>query len=234
MLKKSIRSISGLVLLALVTVLVSGLSFGGGRAVLALPQDLTVILDAGHGGEDGGAVGISGVLEKDLNLDLTLRLAERLTEAGVRVVLTRDSDRMLYGDGENIPGKRKYFDLKNRLAYAESDPSALFISIHMNSFSDARYAGLQIWCAETEGSRTLAETVAGAVKERLQPDNRRRVKTADGKLFLLSRAPGRAILIECGFLSTPSDCAQLCDPAYQCRLATAIFAAICENIGLRP
>ena len=232
---KPIRSVAWLVLLALSVTLVPRLSLGGGRAVLAEADFPTVILDAGHGGEDGGAVGVSGVLEKELNLDVACRLATLLSEAGVKVILTRKDDRMLYREGENIPGKRKYYDLKNRIAYAEQDPGALFISIHMNSFSDARYAGLQVWCAETEGSRALAESVAGEVKARLQPNNRRRVKTADGKLFLLSRAPGRAILVECGFLSNREECEMLSTEDYRRELSFAIFCGIMryleENCG---
>lgn len=227
------RTIGGsafLLLLLLAVLFLPGLSFTGGRAVIAKPSYPTVIVDAGHGGEDGGAVGVTGVLEKDLNLELTQRLAEWLKGAGVNVVLTRDSDRMLYGEGENIPGKRKYYDLKNRLEFAERDPNALFVSIHMNSFSDTRYSGLQVWCAEGKASLALAEAVTSEVKSRLQPSNRRRVKRADEKLFLLSRAPGCAILIECGFLSNREECERLATEDYRRELSFAIFCGIMEYL----
>ena len=225
-------------LLLLVLLFLPGCSLAEGRAVVAKPSYPTVILDAGHGGEDGGAVGASGVLEKDLNLDLALCLAEWLKGAGVNVVLTRDSDRMLYGEGENIPGKRKYYDLKNRLAVAERDPGAILVSIHMNWFSDSRYSGLQVWCAEGKASRFLAESVTSEVKSRLQPSNRREVKVADGKLFLLSRAPGCAILVECGFLSNQKECEMLSREDYRRELSFAIFCGIMrylkENQGESP
>ena len=107
----------------------------------------TVILDAGHGGEDGGAVGVNRVLEKDLNLAVTLRLADLLRAAGVPVILTRTEDRMLYGEGENIKGRKKEFDLKNRLRVAKDHPDAIFISIHMNNFPQEKYNGLQVYYA---------------------------------------------------------------------------------------
>ncbi len=227
---KPIRAVALLLFVAVLLALVARLSPTGGRAVLAQPSYPTVILDAGHGGEDGGAVGATGVLEKDLNLEVVRLLAKSLTEAGVTVILTRDSDRMLYGEGENIPGKRKYHDLKNRLAFAERDPNALFVSIHMNSFSDSRYFGLQVWCAANDESLALAESVASSVKSRLQENNRRRVKTADGKLFLLSRAPGRAILVECGFLSNREECELLATEDYRRELSFAIFCGIMEYL----
>ena len=196
----------------------------------ASPAGPTVILDAGHGGEDGGAVGACGVLEKDLNLDVALKVGELLSASGISVVYTRQDDSMLYRKNENIPGKRKYFDLKNRLAYAENDPAALFVSIHMNSFTDAKYFGLQVWCAKGEESHLLAESVSASVKSRLQPENKRQVKEADSRIFLLSKAPGRAILIECGFLTNYVECQRLTNEDYRKELSFAIFCGIMEYL----
>ena len=232
--RKGSRCTAFILLLSLMLVTARHWSLDGGRAVLAEASYPTVILDAGHGGEDGGAVGVTGVLEKDLNLNLTFALADLLRDAGVSVVLTRESDRMLYEQGQDVPGKRKYYDLRNRLAYAERDPSALFVSIHMNSYPNGAYYGFQAWCASNPESLSLAETVSASVRERLQPDNRRRVKTADGNLFLLSRAPGRAVLLECGFLSNQNECERLCDEDYRRELSFAIFCGIMNYLNANP
>ena len=103
----------------------------------------TVILDAGHGGEDGGAVSAGGLAEKSLNLSIVLTLGDMLEAAGVEVIYTRTEDDGLYEGA--VPGHRKMTDLKNRLAVREAHPQALFLSVHMNTFSDPRYDGIQLF-----------------------------------------------------------------------------------------
>ena len=190
----------------------------------------TVILDAGHGGEDGGAVGVGGVKEKDLNLSITLQLASLLREAGVKVILTREDDRLLYTAEENVKGRRKEYDLKNRLAVAKDNPEALFISIHMNTFQSPKYAGLQVYYARTEGSRALAESIQGTVREQLQPENTRKVHVTTSSIYLLDKAIGRAVLIECGFLSNAAECDRLTQKDYQDRLCFSLFCGIMKYI----
>ncbi len=190
----------------------------------------TVILDAGHGGEDGGAVGVNGAVEKDINLAVALGLAELLRDAGVRVILTREEDRLLYSEEENIKGHRKEYDLKNRLAVAKENPEALFVSIHMNTFSSSRYSGLQVYYARTEGSAALAERIQGAVRERLQPDNTRKIHAASSSIYLLENAVGKSVLVECGFLSNPRECELLSQKDYQSRLCFSVFCGIMEYI----
>ncbi len=189
-----------------------------------------VILDAGHGGEDGGAVGVNGALEKDLNLALTLSLAELLREAGVEVILTRSEDRLLLGEGENVKGHRKENDLKNRLAVAEEHPDAIFVSIHMNAFPDPSCRGLQVYYAKTEGSGLLASHIQGSVKARLQGDNKRTPHAAGSSIYLLERAVSCAVLIECGFLSNPDECARLSQKDYRSELCFSIFCGMMEYI----
>ena len=189
-----------------------------------------IVIDAGHGGEDGGAVGVNGVHEKELNLSVATMLAEQLRAAGVEVILTRTEDRLLYRDEENIKGHRKEYDLKNRLAVAEAHPEALFISIHMNTFSEAKYSGLQVYYAATEGSRELAECVQSAVREHVQPENHRKIHAASSSIFLLEHAVGRAVLVECGFLSNPEECARLSEKDYQRQLCFSIFCGIMKYI----
>lgn len=195
----------------------------------AAPPRATVILDAGHGGIDGGAVGVNGVLEKDLNLKVTLALAELLGEAGVEVILTRTEDVLL--DGAVAPGHRKEQDLKNRLAVAAAHPDALFISIHMNTYPAEGCRGMEVYYAGTAGSRELADAIQASVKSRLQPDNRRGIRAAGSSIYLLENAVGQAVLLECGFLSSPEECRLLCEKDYQKELCFSVFCGIMEYIS---
>ena len=141
-----------------------------------------VILDAGHGGEDGGAVAKNGVKEKDLNFAVAMLLAEQLRSAGVEVILTRTEDRLLYREEENIKGHKKEYDLKNRLEVARAHSEAIFVSIHMNTFREAKYSGLQVYYAQTEGSSALAESIQRNVRERVQPQNKRKPSKASSSI----------------------------------------------------
>lgn len=188
-----------------------------------------IILDAGHGGEDCGAIGDSGVYEKDLNLSVTLELGRILTEAGYTVVYTRTEDRLLYKEEENIRGMRKIYDLKNRCAVAQAYEDATFVSLHMNSFGDARYSGLQVYYAPAnEDSRLLAEAIQSTVCQRLQTDNRRKIKSGTD-MYVLEHAGVPAVLVECGFISNREECERLCDATYRTSLAQAIADAIASR-----
>ncbi|MBE6701818.1 MAG: hypothetical protein E7585_00180 [Ruminococcaceae bacterium] len=191
-----------------------------------------IILDAGHGGEDGGASGVNGVLEKDLNLALTKELAALLRLAGYTVIETRTDDRLLYS--ENTPkGHKKQSDLSNRLAFTESYPDSVFISIHMNTFPNDSCEGVQVWYSQNHAqSIDWANAIQSKVKSILQPQNNRKVKAASSNIYLLRHAKTPAILIECGFLSTPAECEKLCEPFYRQQLIAVFLAAITEKSPL--
>ena len=127
--------------------------------------DNIIIIDAGHGGEDCGAIGKNGVFEKTLNLEISNYTASALRELGYTVVMTRTEDKMLYKEEENINGIRKISDLKNRLKIAEEYPGAIFVSIHMNSYSAERYSGFQAYFnGEDVNSRALANIIQQKVE----------------------------------------------------------------------
>jgi len=196
-----------------------------------LPSDpsisLTVILDAGHGGEDGGAVSASGLLEKDLNLDITMRLAALLEAEGVRVILTRDTDTLLYDRNVDYRGRKKALDLAARRRVAEENPNAIFVSIHMNAYPQAQTRGLQVWYSQNDArSCALAEMIQSTVSAQLQPENDRRIKPATSAIYLLHRIQSPAVLVECGFLSCPEEAAALGNEEYRERLAFLIRLAI--------
>lgn len=189
------------------------------------PEPQKIIIDAGHGGEDGGAVGVNNVLEKDLNLEVSLLLSDLLTAAGYDVIMTRTEDRMLYS--ENVKGKLKTQDLKNRLAISEQNPDSIFISIHMNMFTQSHYSGLQVYYSpnNTE-SELLANIVQLYVKEYLQPENNRQTKKSGSSIYLMKKITTPAILIECGFLSNYEEAELLADNTYRHLLACIIYYAV--------
>lgn len=187
-------------------------------------EKITVILDAGHGGEDGGASGLNDTLEKDLNLQLTLRTKDLLTACGYNVLLTRDEDIML-GNGET--GHKKLEDLRYRLDFSNGHPEALLISIHMNKFPMEYCKGVQLYySANNDKSLPLATSLHHLIKEKFQQDNTREIKKATGSIYLLDRVQIPAILIECGFLSNSEESQLLKDETYQKKLSLLILAAL--------
>lgn len=187
-----------------------------------------VIIDAGHGGEDPGAIGATGVYEKDLNLSIAKELGAALEAEGFAVVYTRTDDKLLYTEEENVKGLRKISDLKNRCKIAEEYPSAIFISIHMNSFGESKYSGLQVYYGtENENSQKLATNIQKNVAERLQPENKRVIK-AGKSMFLTQKIQNPCVLVECGFVTNADECKKLSEKEYQKSLSSAIVCGIIE------
>ena len=206
--------------------------FALARGRAALPTDApilrTVILDAGHGGMDGGAESVTGSLEKDLNLDLSKTLATLFRVCGYTVIETRTTDEMLGAD--TVGGSRKLRDLAARLQISRENPDALFLSIHMNKFPLAKYSGLQVYYTENHcESQTLARTVQSTVRTHLQPQNTREVKQSTSAIYLLHRMDAVGILVECGFLSNPEEAAALDRADYRTRLAVLLAASVMEH-----
>lgn len=191
----------------------------------------TVIIDAGHGGEDSGAVGVNGVLEKDINLSVAMIMGDMLISHGYSVVYTRTEDKLLYTEKEDIKGIRKISDLKNRCLVACERPDAVFVSIHMNSYGASKYSGLQVYySANNPDSRILADKIQRRVKDELQPHNKRVSKLTDA-IYVLSNVPNTAVLVECGFLTNPEECAKLSEKEYQKQLSFSVICAIIEYIN---
>lgn len=187
--------------------------------VSAIPTEgKVIVLDAGHGASDGGAVGISGAVEKDINLAITLHLKDMLEETGAKVVLTRDSDDPI------AESKREDMRLRKRIRN-ESDADA-FLSIHMNKFAESKYKGAQVFYSPDKDSKELGETLQSCLKEMLSPDNNRVAKAAGDSLYLLRDSPVPAVIVECGFLSNPSEEQLLCQPDYQSKVARAICTGV--------
>lgn len=198
------------------------------------PQYPTVIIDAGHGGEDCGAIGKNGVYEKDLNLSIALELQKMLDAAGIPTRLTRNSDTLLYDKSSDYQGKKKRLDMEARRAIMREYENAIFISIHMNSFPQEKYSGLQVYHSPNiDASRILAQYVQDTVCRNLQHTNNRKIKSSEDNIYLLNDTQLPSILIECGFLSNTEECELLCQTAYQKRLAICIYAAILNYFEAR-
>lgn len=199
-------------------------------AALEETERKTIIIDAGHGGEDCGAIGVSGVYEKDLNLEIASMLGGLLTDEGYAVIYTRTDDRLLYTDEENIKGIRKISDLKNRCKIGAEYENSIFVSIHMNSFAEEKYSGLHVYYSDNNAdSYALAMKVQGKVRDTLQPNNNRVPKSGEN-IYLLENLENPAILIECGFLTNIEECEKLSQKEYQKELSFSILCGIIEYI----
>lgn len=182
-----------------------------------------IIIDAGHGGRDGGAAADDGTLEKDLNLAVAKELRDLFEGAGYDTVMTRTEDVAL---GDENSSHKKLGDLKARVELAKQYKNAIFISVHMNKFPVPKYSGLCVYFAKkTEGSAALAEDVRMVVATYLQKENGRQIKGAGSEIYVLDNAPCTAILVECGFLSNPSELALLKTEEYRKKVAACVFTA---------
>lgn len=220
----------GVLVVAFALRLAAGAVGGGDHIPVISEATKVIVIDAGHGGEDPGAVGVNGCLEKDINLEMALLVGEELKKRGYEVVYTRTDDRMLYTEEENINGLRKLSDLKNRCKISSESSAALFISLHMNSYGDSRYSGLQVYHTDKSGeSEKLAQSIQSSVKTELQPDNERRVKSGKD-LYLLENCSGVGVLVECGFLTNAAECEKLSQKEYQKQLSFAIVCGIINYI----
>lgn len=187
----------------------------------------TVVLDAGHGGEDGGASSASGIIEKNLNLSIAVKIKEILEANGVTVVMTRTEDRLLYDRNTDFQGRKKALDLLARRKIAEETKNAIFVSIHMNAYPVEKYHGLQVWYSpNNRHSEELASSIREIAQHTLQPENDRAIKSATSSIYLLHHLQIPSVLIECGFLSNPSEAERLNDPSYQQQLAFWIALSI--------
>lgn len=190
-----------------------------------------IIIDAGHGGEDGGTVGANGVFEKDINLKIAYILRDISEACGYTTIMTRSEDILLYDRNVDFKGRKKALDLLARVKIANSYENALFLSIHMNSFPEKKYSGLQVYYSKNnDGSALLAENIQSGIKADLQKSNDRKTKPAGSNIYILERIELPAVLIECGFLSNDEECAKLSSDGYQKQLALSIFSAISKYI----
>lgn len=193
---------------------------------------ISLLIDPGHGGEDGGASSDDGTLEKDLNLMISDNIDHLCLLFGIQSKMTRYDDVMLYdyySEFEDYKGKKKSLDLKNRLKIAEETGADLFLGIHINKFPSSSVKGLQVYYSpNNENSKRAAGLVQSYAKTYVQPDNTRETKKANSSIYLLKRMTIPSILVECGFLSNPEETENLKTPEYRAKLSCAVFSSVLE------
>lgn len=188
----------------------------------------TVILDAGHGGFDGGAVAQDGTVEKDINLNISLMLEKFLKQNGFAVIMTREND-VSTDDVESAQiSTKKKSDLKNRLNLMKDYPDAVFVSVHLNKFTTSSANGSQVFYSKNEDAKLLGDCIQKSIVTLLQPDNTRVNKQATSSTYLLYNASIPAVLVECGFLSNKAELELLKAPEYQNKMAFCIYCGILE------
>ena len=193
-----------------------------------------LILDAGHGGEDGGASTASGSKESDINLNIVLRTEALMAFLGVNTELTRSEDRSVYSDGASTIHEKKVSDLKNRVEYVNSVSDAMLISVHQNYFTDPRYSGAQVFYSVGDVSRQWGEGTQTVLRQVLDPDNDRVAKVIPDTIYLFSHISCPAILVECGFLSNGEEASLLLTDAYQRKISLALAGAYLQEIQMIP
>lgn len=187
----------------------------------------TVIVDAGHGGEDGGAVAPDGSPEKDFNLDIALKLENILKLYGFEVIMTRSTDKMTCDDGLDTQRAKKVSDIKNRLKLIQRYPEAVFVSIHQNNFQDRKQNGTQVFYSKNNfRSKELADLIQDSIVNNLQKDNKRLTKKSGTEIYLLYHSNNPSVLVECGFLSNEGDLSLLKNENYRFEIALLIADGI--------
>ena len=189
-----------------------------------------IVIDAGHGTPDGGAVADDGTLEKDINLDVANRLYKLLEKTGAYVIMTRLDDNAVTDDLDAKIREIKRRDLKNRRDIRDNSDADLFVSIHMNKFEQPEYYGAQVFYSETPPeSKILAESIQGELITLADPSNTRSAKKAEG-IFVLQNSKIPSVLIECGFLSNPAEMEKLKSDEYRDTLAWATYCGIVKYL----
>lgn len=187
-----------------------------------------IVIDPGHGGIDGGGKSASGILEKDINLSISLKTKAVLESKGYKVVMTRSEDVGLYSEGKKVKEKKRE-DLANRVKMKKESNCDAFISIHQNMFPQKSCKGAQVWSANNEASQKLGQIIQQKFREEVDSSNKRAPKIANKEYKILSDDYGcPSVILECGFLSNPEESVLLSKEEYQTKIANAISNSVDE------
>lgn len=222
-------TILGLILLITAATILSAITVKviktGSAFISAKPQN-TIIVDAGHGGFDGGAV-VSNINEKDINLKIANKVSFLLKLAGFNVIETRTDDSSTESDSSASISAKKKSDLQNRLELAKQNPDAIFVSIHLNKYPSSAPNGAQMFYSpNNKKAELLAECMRQSIVSLLQNDNKRQIKKGDKNTYLLYYSPIPTVIAECGFMSNDAEFKRLLDDTYQTKMAFSIFNGI--------
>lgn len=209
-----------------------GLTYGVSMAtnvvaqLIPMERDHTIVIDAGHGGIDGGATSCSGIVESQYNLEIALKLEDLLHLLGFQTKMIRRTDVSVYTAGETIAAQ-KVSDLRQRVRMVNETDNAILISIHQNTFSDGRYSGAQVFYGQEGESETLANMLQEKFRTTINLKSQRQAKKADG-IYLMQHINTTGILVECGFLSNPEEDAMLKTKNYQQKICCIIGSVVVQ------
>lgn len=186
-----------------------------------------IIIDAGHGGEDGGTQSADGVLEKHINLAISEKLETTLKKYGFRTLMVRNEDALIYDNDCTTMRSKKSSDIHKRLEFMKNHPDCIFVSIHQNYFKDSKYSGAQVFYRpQDENSRILADSIQKSIVNFIQKENTRQIKSCTSDVYLIYNAVSTAVMVECGFLSNKEEALKLNNSTYQSKVADAIAHGI--------
>lgn len=199
-----------------------------GNAMLQEPKGPCVVIDAGHGGDDPGKIGINGAKEKDVNLSIARRVKDYLEKEDIRVIMTRETEDGLY---DADASHKKVQDMKRRIAIIEETAPDLTVSIHQNSYPEEYVHGAQVFYYEgsVEGQE-LADKIQKRLIEGADPGNKRQIK-ANSSYYLLKKTKIPIVIVECGFLSNRTEAEALCSDEYQDCIAWEITLGILQYLN---
>lgn len=183
-----------------------------------------VVIDAGHGGVDGGATSCSGAPESKTNLEIALKLQDLSYLLGIKTVMIRTEDISVYTSGKTIAAQ-KVSDLKERVRIVNEYPNCILVSIHQNYFSDSKYKGAQVFYNSISGAKELAGSIQEGFINTINTGSNRQIKKADG-VYLMQNIYNPGVLIECGFISNPEEDSLLQTKDYQQKLCTVICSVL--------
>lgn len=186
-----------------------------------------IIIDAGHGGEDGGAVVNENIYEKDINLSIAQKTNEILSFFGFNTQMVRDTDILIYDKNSQTQRQKKNSDLRNRLKLMDTFENCIYLSIHQNKYGDNRIWGAQTFYSPSdEKSPILAQFIQSSIVSLIQPDNKRVIKKTGTNVFVIYNATKPAVMVECGFMSNPDELGKLKDEKYQNKMSFSISNGI--------
>ena len=194
-----------------------------------------IIIDAGHGGEDGGTQSADGTLEKTVNLAISLKINDILKKSGYRTLMTRDGDYMIYDEDSSTQRQKKVSDIHNRMKLVDESGECILLSVHQNYFTESKYDGTQVFYSKNNsGSKLLAQEIQDSVVEALQPENTRQIKESGTDIYLLYHSDVPSVMVECGFMSNAAEAEKLKDGEYQLKMAQAIVDGLESYIESNP
>lgn len=221
------------IIMSALTLAVTFFTFEKGRTYDIVPvmtepvTNKTIVIDAGHGKPDEGAVNKDGISEQKINLEIALKLKKLLDSNFANVILTRSDENGIY-DTEGTIRSKKVSDMKNRVKIANDSNADIFVSIHLNKFKNEKYYGWQtFYRTGDESSKKLAESIQNNLNNYISVENKRTPQSLN-KIYIMKNVKAPVAVVECGFLSNPAEAKLLQDSAYQEKLAWGIYNGIVE------